>query len=431
MNKDEVIRTLKEMGDLLEIAEANTFEIMAYRNAGRSLDEWEGDLAAAVEDGSLSSLRGTGKGLTSIISELVRSGRSGEHERIRGLVPEGLPELLTLSGIGPKKVRALWTELDVDSLAALEAAARAGRVSELRGFGKKTEERILASIERRKSGRKFAPSVRSKSSTVPAPLPASSGRLRPGTSGYSYKEWKGSFYPEDLAVGDFLSYYSTRFDTVEINNTFYRFPSEKALADWAAQTPDGFLFAVKANQRITHRSRLKNVEDVTASFVERCETLGERLGSILFQLPPTLKRDDALLADFVACLPSGIRYAIEFRHESWFDDATWACLSDGQVALVVHDDEKLSMPRLTTSEFAYVRLRRDGYDDADLTSWRTWFVELQKAKKDVFVYLKHDEGGESPEVTLGTLCGSDSESVRRHAPSTKKRRPAKRTQRRA
>lgn len=433
MQKDQVVRVLKEMGDVLEIVEANPFEIMAYRNASRSLDGWNGDLAAAVEEGSLTSLDGIGKGLSQIITELVRAGRSAEHERIRGLVPPGLPDILTLSGIGPKKVRALWTELGIDCLDGLETAARAGRVSGLKGFGKKTEERILASIERRKSPRKFArPSGRSASRRSKK-LPEASGRILAGTSGYAYKEWKGSFYPDDLAADGFLSFYSERFPTVEINNSFYRFPSESALEGWASQVPAGFLFAVKANQRITHRSRLKNVAEVTASFVERCGVLGDRLGPILFQLPPNLKRDDQLLGDFIDSLPPGGRYALEFRHETWFDDAVLGRLAEGRVALVVHDDEALRVPREATSSFVYVRLRRDEYAPASLDSWGEWFGELAAAQRDVFVYLKHDEAGASPETILGRWVeaapgakrpGLKSAPSRRRAPARKRKRQA-------
>ncbi len=401
MDKDQVIRVLREMGDLLEIAGENPFEILAYRNGARSLDGWEGDLAAAVEDECLTDLEGIGKGLSRIITELVREGRSREHERIRGLFPPRLPDLLTLSGIGPKRVKALWTELGIDSLEALETAAREGRVSSLKGFGRKTEERIIASMERRRSPRKFAPSERRAAPPGAKDIPEATGRVLVGTSGYAYKEWKGSFYPDDLAADGFLPFYATRFATVEINNSFYRFPAESALEGWASQVPDGFLFAVKANQRITHRSRLRNVGEVTASFVERCGVLGSRLGPILFQLPPNLKRDDQLLGDFIDSLPPGGRYAIEFRHETWIDDAVLSRLSDGNVALVVHDDEKLSVPRQATSNFVYVRLRRDAYDERALDSWAAWFAELAGAKRDVFAYLKHDEAGASPETVLG------------------------------
>ena len=305
MKRDDVVRVLKEMADLLEIGEGNTFEIQAYRSASRNLAEWNGDLETAVADGSLSEIEGIGKGIAAVVTELVAGGTSAEHQKLLGQFPSGLPELLTLSGIGPKKVKVLRNELGIDGLEALEEAARAERVSELRGFGKKTEERILASMERRRSGRKFAPSTPRRSPKKS--LPAATGRLCAGTSGFAYKEWKGSFYPETLSADEFLGYYASRFPTVEINNSFYRFPSAKVLEGWSAKAPKEFLFAVKANRRITHLSRLKKVEEVTAGFVERCQTLGDHLGAILFQLPPTLKRDDSLLRDFVASLPAGGR----------------------------------------------------------------------------------------------------------------------------
>ncbi len=428
MDKDQVVRTLKEMGDLLEIGDANTFEIMAYRNGMRRVDDFEGDLEEAVQAGTLTKIDGIGKGLAKVISELVRDGRSDEHEEIKGRFPPGLPEMLKLRGIGPKKVKVLWTELGVANLDELEAAAREQKVSALKGFGKKTEENIIGSIEwrrnRSKTGRKVAPSaVVTKSAAAKKPV-TGSGRLLPGTSGYSYKEWKPAFYPKDVPATRFLPYYAQHFGTVELNNSFYRFPTKAALAKWGEQTPEGFLFAVKANMRITHRLRLKNVEQVTADFVERCETLGNRLGPILYQLPPNLKRDDALLDGFLACLPTGYRHAMEFRHETWVDDAVFAKLADKNVALVVHDGDKAAPPRETTASFTYVRLRQDGYDDAALASWGTWFAELIADEHDVFAYLKH-KANTSPLDVLGRWPTPIAAPRGPMAASAKKRRAAK------
>ena len=230
-----------------------------------------------------------------------------------------------------------------------------------------------------------------------------SGSLFTGTSGYSYKEWRGAFYPQDLAPTGFLSHYATRLDTVEINNTFYRFPSEKVLAQWRDETPSLFRFAVKANQRITHRARLKNAGEVTASFIERCATLGDRLGPVLFQLPPQFARNDDRLRAFLAMLPEDGRYAMEFRHRSWFEDEVLEALTGAGVALVQSEDEKLSAPRVATAPFCYVRLRKDEYGPEALSDWRAWIEERLAEGRDVYVFLKHDESGISPEPILGAL----------------------------
>jgi uncharacterized protein YecE (DUF72 family) len=190
---------------------------------------------------------------------------------------------------------------------------------------------------------------------------------------------------------------------VEINNTFYRFPSESMLTGWRETTPAGFTFAIKATQSITHKARLKDVEPLARDFVTRCGFLADKLGPILFQLPPNLKRDDERLAAFLAGLPNGPRYALEFRHTSWFDDAVTARLADAGVALCVSEGEKIDPPRVATAPFCYVRLRKEGYTDAELTTWRGWIDARLAEGRDVFAYLKHDETGESPERALRLL----------------------------
>jgi uncharacterized protein YecE (DUF72 family) len=231
----------------------------------------------------------------------------------------------------------------------------------------------------------------------------SRGTLRVGTSGYSYPEWRGAFYPEDLKASEFLAFYATRFGTVEINNTFYRFPAEPLLAGWRDGTPAGFSFAVKANQRITHRARLQDTDELARDFVERCRVLGPKLGPILFQLPPSLRRDDDRLALFLAGLPPDTRYAVEFRHESWFDDAVFQALRDAEVALCVAEGEKIETPPLATASFAYVRLRKESYEAKELRRWRHWIEERLDDGQDVYAYLKHDEAGVSPELALRLL----------------------------
>ena len=232
------------------------------------------------------------------------------------------------------------------------------------------------------------------------------GALFAGSSGYSYKEWKGSLFPEDVAPREFLRFYAPRFSTVEINNTFYRFPAQSLLEQWVAETPSGFTFAVKANQRITHHKRLKDAEPLATEFVERCASaLGERLGPFLFQCPPNLRRDDERLAPFLRALPRGPRYAMEFRHASWFDEAVFDALREADVALVQSEDEKLAAPRIVTAGFCYLRLRLRDYTPEQLADWRGFIDARRDEGRDVYVYIKHDEEGRSPEPWVRVLEG--------------------------
>jgi uncharacterized protein YecE (DUF72 family) len=233
----------------------------------------------------------------------------------------------------------------------------------------------------------------------------SDSSIHAGTSGFSYPEWKGSFYPEKLPQKGFLEHYAGVFDTVEINNTFYRFPRSNLLEGWRDGTPDGFTFAVKANQGITHRGRLRDVEELTRDFVERCKLLKDKLGPILFQLPPNFKRDDERLADFLDILDPRMRFAFEFRHASWFDDAVYTTLADSGAALCISEGDKLDTPRIATGKFVYARLRKEEYSDQELTDWYAWMNGQAKEGLDVFAYLKHDEEGESPEYALRLLTG--------------------------
>src|SRR5580658_7544284 len=161
-----------------------------------------------------------------------------------------------------------------------------------------------------------------------------------GTSGYSYKEWKGKFYPVDLPATQWLPFYAARLRTVEINNSFYRMPSEKTISDWAADVPPGFTFALKAPQRITHQKRLKDVRDLVLTFVRIAGGLGDKMGPLLFQLPPFMKKDVSRLEDFLAALPSGLRVALEFRHASWFDDEVYETLRTHRAALCAAEGER-------------------------------------------------------------------------------------------
>ena len=221
--------------------------------------------------------------------------------------------------------------------------------------------------------------------------------VRVGTSGYSYKEWKGPFYPKDLPAGDFLRFYGERLPTVEINNTFYRMPTAKLALGWCAEVPDDFAFAVKAPQRITHMAKLKGAEDAVAAFVKAVTPMGARLGPLLFQLPPFLRKDVPRLAEFLAGVPAGVRVAFEFRHASWFDDEVWAALREHGAALCVAEGEKLESPLVATADWGYVRLRRDAYPDDVIASWS----EKIRAQpwREAFVYVKHDDG-DAPGVAL-------------------------------
>jgi uncharacterized protein YecE (DUF72 family) len=228
-----------------------------------------------------------------------------------------------------------------------------------------------------------------------------------GTSGYAYKEWKGSFYPEDLPASKMLPFYAARFPTVEANNTFYRMPTAKALAAWVNQVPDHFTFAVKAPQRITHQERLAGSEESLRFFLDALEALGPKRGPLLFQLPPFLKKDLPRLAAFLALLPKGVEAAFEFRHASWFDDEVYALLRQHGAALVIAEAEKLTVPLIATAPFGYLRLRREDYVEADLHAWA---ARIQSQPwTHAYVYFKHEDSGKAPAyaTVLGTgIAGS-------------------------
>ena len=220
-------------------------------------------------------------------------------------------------------------------------------------------------------------------------------RVLVGTSGYSYKEWKGPFYPKDLPAARFLPFYAESFKTVEINNTFYRMPTAKLVEGWASEVPDGFTFALKAPQRITHMAKLKDAGDSVAMFVGTAAALGPKLGPLLFQLPPFLKKDAPRLVDFLEKAPRGVRIAFEFRHESWFDDEIWAALRAHGASLCIAEGEKLESPLVATADWGYVRLRRDEYSDAVIAEWARKI--LAQPWREAFVFLKHDDG-DAPSV---------------------------------
>ncbi len=404
MDKAGIVAVIEEMVKILELGgEAKPFEIIAYRNGARAVDDFEGDLQEEADANRLTKIPGIGKRLAEVIGQLLREGRSDAHESMRGEFPETLFDLFGVPGLGAKKIGRLYRELAVDSLDSLEEAAKSGRISKLKRFGAKSEERILTGIERaREHGTNF---VVPATEALPTERPKATGRVRIGTSGYSYPEWKGAFFPEGLAADDFLKFYSGRFSTVEVNNTFYRFPTPRLFEEWLPVVPDTFTFAVKANIRITHRGRLVNVETTTDSFLRRCQILGERLGPVLFQLPPDFHRDDARLDGFLSILPPTVRCAMEFRHASWHHDAVYARLKEANVAWVVSDEEALPAPRVITSDFTYVRFRRDHYEAEQIADWREWVATTAASGCDVFGYLKHKEDGTSPEPIVSGIRG--------------------------
>jgi len=217
-----------------------------------------------------------------------------------------------------------------------------------------------------------------------------------GTSGFSYKEWKGHFYPEDLSSGKMLAYYSGRLPSVEINNTFYRLPRESVVEGWAEQVPAHFRFVIKASRRITHFKRLKGAEDETGYLLRTVGLLGDRLGAVLFQLPPNMKQDLERLDAFLAGLGDPGRAAFEFRHASWFVEETYDCLRAHGAALCTADTDEEDAEIVQTAPWGYLRLRKPGYGEAALTEWagRVEAAGWERA----FVFFKHEDDAAGPEM---------------------------------
>ncbi|HEX9636498.1 MAG TPA: DUF72 domain-containing protein [Acidobacteriota bacterium] len=223
-----------------------------------------------------------------------------------------------------------------------------------------------------------------------------------GTSGYSYAEWKGSFYPAELRADQMLRFYAQRFRAVEINNTFYRMPSSELLARWKQQVPEDFRFVLKAPQSITHRQRLQNSDATLAILFEKAGELGAKLGPILFQLPPQLRLDLPRLEAFVALLPPGRRAAFEFRHRSWFDDQVFEALRARDLALCIADGEvDGEIPLVATASWGYLRLRRVAYDGAALEAWAQRI--RPQPWSDVYVFFKHEDEATGPKLAARFL----------------------------
>jgi uncharacterized protein YecE (DUF72 family) len=220
-------------------------------------------------------------------------------------------------------------------------------------------------------------------------------KVHAGTSGWAYPSWKPDFYPAKLPSAKFLGYYASRLDTVEVNYTFRRFPTEKLLRGWIEATPPDFKFAVKAHQKITHIQRLRDVADFTADFLASLQPLDaeKKLGPVLFQLPPFLKCDVTLLKEFFSGLPRQLRAAFEFRHTSWFCEEVYEAMRGANVALCQAESEKLETPDVQTTDFAYLRLRKEKYSANARKGLARKMGELA-GRGDVFVYFKHEETAE-------------------------------------
>ena len=218
-----------------------------------------------------------------------------------------------------------------------------------------------------------------------------------GTSGFQYAEWKGNFYPEDLPAAKMLPFYAERFSTTEINYTFHRIPAFKTIENWKAQTREQFRFALKAPQKITHWSKLRDCADTLEYFYKVVTGLGERLGPVLFQLPPTFKKDADVLRSFLRELPS-MRAAFEFRHESWFDDEIFDLLKSRNIALCIADTDAIATPKKFTADYGYLRLRREDYQKSDVERWAEFVRDQKSHWKDAFVYFKHEESGIGPKL---------------------------------
>ena len=232
-----------------------------------------------------------------------------------------------------------------------------------------------------------------------------------GTSGFQYPEWKGHFYPEKLPAAKMLPFYAERFQTTEINYTFRRTPSGKTIENWCELTPPRFTFSLKAPQRITHFAKLQNCSDSLNFFFGAIQGLEDKLGPILFQLPPFFRKDAGILAAFLEQLPDGVRAAFEFRHKSWFDDEIFASLRKHNAALCIAESADLSTPIEATANFGYLRLRREDYGPEDIARWSETLRSHTSKWSDAFVYFKHEEQGMGPKLAtqlINSLLSSNS-----------------------
>ncbi|UCG09784.1 MAG: DUF72 domain-containing protein [Dehalococcoidia bacterium] len=220
-----------------------------------------------------------------------------------------------------------------------------------------------------------------------------------GTSGYGYDHWRGLFYPEKLAKAKWLEFYATHFSTVELNNPFYRLPSEEAFTRWRDSSPADFVFALKVSRFITHIKRLKDTGEAVGTFISRAKILGEKLGPLLYQLPPSMHRDDKVLASFLSSLPEGLKHVVEFRHPSWIEDGVFQILREYNIGLCIFDMPDFTCPVVATADFAYVRfhgstaLYSSSYPDEELADWADKLTGLVASLKEVYIYFNNDVGG--------------------------------------
>ena len=236
------------------------------------------------------------------------------------------------------------------------------------------------------------------------------GRIHIGTSGWNYPHWRGAFYPQDLPQSKWLPYYSERLPSVEINNTFYKLPERSTLKQWKAVVPDSFLFAVKASRYITHMKKLKDPEHSTKRFFRRIETLEDKLGPVLFQLPPRWKRNPQRLVGFLEQLPPGYLYTFEFRDPSWFDRETYAALESSGAALCIYHLAGELSPKQITADFVYIRLHGPGdayqgrYDARTLSGWAGAASAWSRQGKEVFCYFDNDQNGYAVQNAMELLA---------------------------
>jgi uncharacterized protein YecE (DUF72 family) len=229
---------------------------------------------------------------------------------------------------------------------------------------------------------------------------AAMARVWFGTSGFGYKEWKPMFYPRDVPEKDFLRYYSSRLNSVEIDYTFYRIPSVKTIDNWRSATPEDFKFTIKASQQITHRERLKTPSDSLEHFLTMISGLEARLGMVLYQLPPFLKRDVQKLEAFLSVLPRGLPAAFEFRHDSWFTGEVYELLNKHNVALCIHDADDHTTPMELTASATYIRLRRSEYSESLRREWQERILAWAAAGREIFAYIKQEDNPQAPLIAL-------------------------------
>lgn len=221
-----------------------------------------------------------------------------------------------------------------------------------------------------------------------------------GTSGYNYSEWRGPFYPSDATDNVLLRLYGERLSSVELNHTFFRPTSVRQMQAWAKEAPEKFAFSVKAPRGITHDLRLRDAADLVTDFFETARAMKTKLGVILFQIPPFLRRDVARLEDFLHQIPTGFRVAFEFRNRSWLTDEVFECLGRFGVALCAVDSAEREVPPQSTAPFGYIRFRQPGYGDEDLAAWARRIQEVGAGWEDVFAYFKHESDARGPAYAM-------------------------------